>query len=743
MGMDFFRNTPEPQKDLGLALTDTKLKAEVKRIVYSSDDGSYCVLRLDWNGQEITAVGALASLQPGQEIEATGKWMSHKEHGKQFKVSAYKAILPTSTTGISKYLASGIIPGVGSITAERIVDHFGTNTLDILNNYSKRLSEVKGVSKSKAMMIKTEWDKLEQHREIDIFMQGLGIPIYLCHRIRKQYQANTAHVIKNTPYRLSTDVKGIGFLTADRIALRQGMKKEDPARLVSGLAHALKELSSQGHVCYPETELIPYAAKILDISQDLVQNVIPTAIQTDLITKQNFEGVDYIYIKQLFLAEKELSEKIQFILSVPLPEKKKVKLEIGKQFNEKQRLAILRTFENRINIITGGPGVGKTTVVGEIVKNAKAHGLKVLLAAPTGRAAKRMSESCHIPAKTIHRLLIWDPQEGKFAVNEDKPLKADLLIVDEISMLDVNLAKHLFRAVSLDTRLVLVGDRDQLPSVGPGAVLHDLIATGIVPTINLDEVYRQAANSRIITNAHRVNHQQRPDLSNPSNEEKSDFYWINQSDPDKVNETIVEMITNRIPKRFGYNPLTDIQLLTPMNNGTCGAKNLNQLIQNSINPGGSKPQFTSGDRSFRLGDKVMQKVNNYEKKIFNGDLGFIRQIDTKKKVFSIEFDTGLVEFEFQESDQIMLAYAITIHKSQGSEFPVVILPVLTQHFVMLQKNLLYTAMTRAKKLLILVGTKKALDISISNAKQVRRYSNLTPRIIENNQRELHGISTKK
>jgi len=739
MTMDFFNHTPKPKQDLGLSLTGTKLKAQVKRIVYSNDDGSYCVLRLDWNGKEVTAVGALASLQPGQDIEAEGKWISHKEHGKQFKVDSYKAILPTSTTGISKYLASGIIPGIGSITAEKIVDHFGTETLDILNNYSKRLSEVKGVSKSKAAMIKTEWDKLEQHREIDIFMQGLGIPIYLCHRIRKQYQANTAHVIKNTPYRLSTDVKGIGFLTADRIALRQGMKKESPTRLVSGIAHALKELSSQGHVCYPEAELIPYAAKILDVPPTLISTAIPIAVQTELITKQAFNGVDYIYIKQLFLSEREVSEKIKFVLSVPLPEKKKIKLEIGKQFNEKQSLAIHNTFEHRISIITGGPGVGKTTVVGEIVKNAKAHKMKVLLAAPTGRAAKRMSESCHIPAKTIHRLLIWDPQEGKFAVNEDKPLKADLLIVDEVSMLDINLAKHLFRAVSLDTRLVLVGDRDQLPSVGPGAVLHDLIATGVVPTTNLDEVYRQAANSRIITNAHKVNQQKRPDLSNPPNGELGDFYWINQSDPDKVNETIVEMITNRIPKRFGFNPLTDIQLLTPMNNGSSGAKNLNQLIQSSINPGGKKPQFSSGDRTFRLGDKVMQKVNNYEKKIFNGDLGFIRQIDTKKKVFSIEFDTGLVEFEFQESDQIMLAYAITIHKSQGSEFPVVILPVLTQHFVMLQKNLLYTAMTRAKKLLILVGSKKALDISISNAKQVKRYTNLSNRILDNNQQELDGF----
>ena len=741
MSMDFFRKPTQPQEDLGLALTETKLKAEVKRIVYSNDDGSYCVLRLDWNGKEVTAVGALASLQPGQDIEAEGKWMAHKEHGQQFKVTSYKAILPTSTTGISKYLASGIIPGIGSITAEKIVDHFGTETLEILNNYSKRLSEVKGVSKSKAAMIKTEWDKLEQHREIDIFMQGVGIPIYLCHRIRKQYQANTAHVIKNTPYRLSTDVKGIGFLTADRIALRQGMEKESPTRLVSGLAHALKELSSQGHVCYPEAELIPYAAKLLDVKPTLISTAIPIAVQTDLITKQAFGGVDYIYIKQLFYAEQEVSEKIKFILSVPLPEKKKIKLEIGKQFNEKQSLAIHRTFEHRINIITGGPGVGKTTVVGEIVKNARAHNMKILLAAPTGRAAKRMSESCHIAAKTIHRLLIWDPQEGKFAINEDKPLKADLLIVDEVSMLDINLAKHLFRAVSLDTRLVLVGDRDQLPSVGPGAVLHDLMATNMIPTTNLDEVYRQAANSRIITNAHKVNQQQIPDLSNPPKEEKGDFYWINQGDPDKVNETIVEMITNRIPKRFGYNPLTDIQLLTPMNNGSSGAKNLNKLIQASINPGGKKPQFSSGDRSFRLGDKVMQKVNNYEKKIFNGDLGFIRQIDTKKKSFSIEFDTGLVDFEFQESDQIMLAYAITIHKSQGSEFPVVILPVLTQHFVMLQKNLLYTAMTRAKKLLILVGTKKALDISISNAKQVHRYTNLANRISENNQRELDGIST--
>ena len=725
--LDIFslNNSNEPPAG---SLTDSTIRAEVKRIVFASDDGAYCVVRLNFDDREITAVGSLSAVSPGQEIAATGSWESHKTHGRQFRVKSFKAVLPTTVDGIQRYLSSGIIPGLGKKTAEKIVNHFMEDTITVLDNYSVRLKEIEGIGKNKIAQIKKGWDELKQHRELDIFLQSLGVSPSHCRKIREQYQNNTPQVVKHTPYKLATDIRGIGFLTADRIALAQGMEKSSPVRIAAGIIHALGELASGGHSCYPQHELCDYAAGLLQVAVEDVIPVLPACAAAGTITIQTVGTENFIYLRGLYQAEHELAEKIKFLLNIPDHRKRLQNPHVGDNFSEKQRLAVVNAFNARLSIITGGPGVGKTTVVGEIVKNARAAKMKIYLAAPTGRAAKRMSESCHLAAQTIHRLLKWDAAEGAFAFNEDNPLNCDILIVDEVSMLDVSLARHLFRAVELKTTVVLVGDRDQLPSVGPGNVLHDMIASGQIPVTNLDEIFRQAADSHIITNAHLVNAQKLPNLTNPPRDALGDFYWIEQPDPERINEIIIEMISKRIPERFGLNPYKDVQVLTPMNNGISGTVNLNKLIQEALNPGGKSPQFKSGDRIFRLNDKVMQRVNNYDKSVFNGDLGYIRKIDLKAKTFVIEYDDKKVDYEFGESDQIMPAYAITVHKSQGCEFPAVIVPVMTQHFVMLQKNLLYTAMTRAKKLLILIGTKKALQISTSNSKIVKRYSNLELKI---------------
>ncbi|MGL4854065.1 MAG: SF1B family DNA helicase RecD2, partial [Lentisphaeria bacterium] len=659
-------------------------------------------------------------------------WESHKEHGKQFRVVSFRALLPSTISGIIKYLSSGVIAGCGVKTAERIVKAFGERTLDILDNYSSRLGEVEGIGKNKAKQIKACWDELKSHRELDIFLQSMNVTPGNCRKLRDYYGALTAKVISETPYRIA-EVSGIGFLTADRIAMAQGMSKESPVRLAAGLIYSLKELGGLGHSCYPEDLLVPYAGELLRVECGLIEQVLPVALGLGTIVRSEIDFVNYIYLKGDYQAEVELAEKIAYLSSVPeVKRSNQRQLEIGGSFTRGQKQAIENAFKNRISIITGGPGVGKTTVVSEIVRNAKNRNMKVMLAAPTGRAAKRMSEACKHMGLTIHRLLRWDAHGKKFAFDEETPLDCDLLVVDEVSMLDLSLARYLLRSVSLRSSLVLVGDSDQLPSVGAGNVLHDLISSGVLACTHLDEVFRQASGSKIIVNAHLVNKCKMPILENPVKGELGDFYWIKQEDPEKVNELILEMLCKRIPERFGFNPYSDVQVLTPMNNGVCGTVNLNKIIQSRLNPGGNREEFSSGERVFRLHDKVMQRVNNYDKNVFNGDSGFICSIDLSNKKFEVEYDDRKVEYELADADQIMLAYAVTVHKSQGSEFPCIIMPLLTQHYAMLQKNLIYTGMTRAKKLLILIGTEKALRLSISNDKQQQRFSNLGFRLRASN-----------
>ncbi|MEA2012889.1 MAG: ATP-dependent RecD-like DNA helicase [Verrucomicrobiota bacterium] len=732
-------------------VTDHQLRGEVFRVVYTSDDGGYSVVKLRTpQNKELVLVGNMYGVMEGQSIIVEGRWEIHKDHGKQLKVSKFKASLPCTEEGIRKYLASGLIPGIGPKLAERIVDQFGVETLKILDKYSGRLSEIDGFGKVRIKRIKKAWDEHSQQRDLYVYMQGVGITPAYCHRIYKKYGEVASEVIKKTPYKLASEVKGIGFLLADRIAKNLGVKKDSAHRLAAGIRYNLECLALSGHVCYPKEKLIEISAEQLGVEAEKVMEALSGAILSGLIVADSprninlekgvggevadsanpVESTEFLYQLKLYNSEKYLAETIKYLISNHCGpqdiDENSLKLPV--HLSSEQKNGIVNAFKHQISIITGGPGVGKTTAIEQIVQIASNYGMKVSMAAPTGRAAKRMSQTCGRPASTIHRLLKFDAESYSFIFNRDNPLKCDMLIIDEISMLDINLGYSLFQAITPNTKIVLIGDKDQLPSVGPGNVLNDLIQSARIPVTFLKEIFRQDSAGRIVSNSHAVNNGRFPDLSVPHNINNADFFWIDEEDPEKVNEDIVEMILHRIPQRYHYIPRRDIQLLVPMKKGACGTESLNHLVQDALNPSLHKPQFHFGEKSFRLNDRVMQTENNYDKKVFNGDLGTIKQIDNSKKTFQVNFEGKVVEFGFEDADQLILAYAITVHKSQGSEFPVVIMPLLTQHYIMLRKNLLYTAMTRAKNLLILIGSKKALGIALGNAKHSIRYSLLKLRL---------------
>ena len=728
-----FPFNPKTSKRPEPALTETTLRGEILRIVFAAEDGQYTVIRLlDDKGVEHTLVGALSGVLEGQDIEASGIWETHKEHGRQLRVKHFRALLPTSARGIERYLGSGLIPGIGPKLAERIVAKFGLESLTILDKYSSRLNEVPGLGKKKIRQIREAWRTQSQQRETYIFLQGLGISPAFCARLFKRYGMGAGEAVKQNPYRLAADVQGIGFLTADRIAKELGIAADAPLRLSAGIIYVLDKLSEEGHVCFPEKDLLVRAGDVLQVPPEKVADGLNRALTSGAAVRDadSRSAEPVVYHRRLFVAETELARCINTLLQYPPdPNRKKPALEGSgyNRLNQRQKAAVAAAFNARLSIITGGPGVGKTTVVGQIVAAARHMGLSIYLAAPTGRAAKRLSESCNQEARTIHRLLKWDPQNSSFVFNRDRPLNCRVLVIDEVSMLDIELSNHLFQAISPDTHVILVGDRDQLPSVGPGSVFNDLIASEVIPVTHLTEIYRQAEGSRIVTNAHRINAGEMPDLRTPPAAFRADFYWIDEEDPERVVDLIAEMTAKRIPRRFRFNPMEDIQVLTPMNKGVCGAIALNQKLQHMLNAG-PKPQFRLGDRVFKAGDRVMQVVNNYDKGVFNGELGRVGRIDTKEKTFSVLFDTAKADYDFGEADQLKLAYTVTVHKSQGCEFPVVIMPVLSQHFIMLQRNLIYTGMTRAKKLLIMVGTRKALSIALRNNQPALRYTRLTARL---------------
>jgi exodeoxyribonuclease V alpha subunit len=717
------RNAPESPS--------AKIRGEILRIVFASDDGQYTVARLlDTRGNEQTVVGALAGLLEGQDVEAEGKWENHKEHGKQFRISEFRTLLPSNENGIRRYLASGLIPGIGPKLAERIVDRFGLDTMNVLDNYPRRMQEIPGVGRKRVDQIRQSWKEHRAQRDTLVFLQGLGLTPAYCARVLQRYGSGAAEVVRRNPYSLASEVRGIGFLMADRIAGNLGVEHDSPLRLAAGILYTLDKLAEDGHTCFPRSMLLEQSAEVLGVDDKAVEVGLDRAkTEGGVIEVQAGKEEAVVYHRRLYAAEKGVAESLKVLLNAPggLTDKPlRLNPKYLVKFNDKQQQAIAQALNSRASIITGGPGVGKTTVVGEIVRLVKRLRKRVYLAAPTGRAAKRLHESCGFPAKTIHRMLKWNPQERAFVHNEDCPLKCDMLILDEVSMMDIELTNQLLKAVAPGTSLVFVGDRDQLPSVGPGSVLHDLIASQKIPSINLTQVYRQEEGSRIVLNAHAVNRGEMPDLKSTNPQKLVDFYWIDQEEPERVVEVVARLVRERIPARFGYDPMSDVQVLTPMNRGSCGTETLNRELQSMLNPArqraGDRDEMRFGERILRRGDRVMQVVNNYDKGVFNGELGRIRSVDRSQGKFVVSFDVGEVEYERHEADQVKLAYAVTIHKSQGSEFPVVIMPLLTQHFIMLQRNLVYTGMTRAKRLLIMVGTRKALAMAVRNDKPAFRYT---------------------
>ena len=727
----------EPQSDGSAsgAILERALAGEVLSILFTSDSKEFAVLRLrDKAGSEHVLVGPMADAYEGQDIEAHGRWEEHKQYGKRFRVSHYRGLMPSTEEGIRRYLASGVVPGIGPKLADRIVDHFGADTLKVIEHYSARLTEVPGFGKRRLQDIREAWTDQADKRDVFIFLQGIGITPAYCERIYRRYGPQCPDVVRGNPYRLANEIRGIGFKMADAVAARLEIERDNPFRLGCGVAYALKRLADQqGHTCYPADRLVESASHLLEVPTEVAGEGLRRAL-ADGVAVADDEGRQddphWIYPADLYWAEQGMARKLQTMLAQPPPPAPAEGPPVSNQwhkFNEARQRAVAAAFESPVSIITGGPGVGKTTVTREVVHWGRQLGLTLALAAPTGRAAKRLSESSRAKAKTIHRLLRWEPDKQAFYHNENNPLPADLLIIDEVSMLDMMLGWQLFRALQPTTRVVLVGDHDQLPSVGPGSVLRELIHCEQLSVTNLTEVYRQEANSRIIHSAHAVNSGAMPDIDDrPGPNELRDFYWIDQDDADKAVDIIARMVGERIPERFEFSALDDIQVLAPMNRGVCGAVNLNQRLQQTLNPPGvaAGNEFKHGETVFRVGDRVMQVVNNYDHHIFNGDPGRIHAVYQSDRRFTVLFDSGSVDYSFEEADQLRLAYAITIHKSQGSEFPVVIVPLLTQHYMMLRRNLLYTAMTRAERLLILVGSRQAMAMAVRNVNEAPRYSRL-------------------
>ena len=724
-----FRARPKPAATLFRPPAlgpDGVLHAEVIRMRYVNPDNGYAiaVLRLD-SGVEVVASGALAQLNAGQRIEATGTFEKHPEFGWQFRVSQFHSAPPQNREGIRRFLASAL-RGVGPKTAEMIVEHFGDETLEVLENFPRRLREVPGIGPKKLQEIIADWRASAGERENLISLQGLGISPAYCARLIKRYGDKSFEIIQANPYRLADEIDGIGFLKADAIARELGFAENSPDRLAAATVFAMNNAITAGNVCLPDSNLVAATASLLG---PISSESSAIGLQTALTRRLLFRDGDFIYTPALLAAEIELPRLIARLASVRdfagqrLRPRAAAKIRLaGEQLD-----AINAVSRRPLTIITGGPGVGKTTVVGEIVARALAAKQKIALAAPTGRAAKRLSESTGVSAQTLHRLLAFDPATGHFTHDRSNPLNCRIVIVDESSMLDLPLALALFRAIRPGTSVVLVGDADQLPSVGPGNVFSDLIASGHFDVTRLVHVFRQAENSRIILNAHRVNRGLTPERPSPG-EPESDFYWIDRDDPGQILQTVEMLTAERIPAHFGFDPIEEIQVLTPMNRGGCGAVALNTALAARLN-GGDRPGFPNGDRIFKVGDKVMQTSNNYDKLVFNGDMGRIESIFTGAKRFTVRFDgTRRVDYTFAEADQLVHSYAITVHKSQGSEFPAVVLVLSTQHYMMLQRNLLYTGMTRARKLLVIVGSARAVAMATRNTRYEVRFSQLAKRL---------------
>ena len=711
-----------------------EIRGQIERITFFSDEDGFTIAKVRVAGQKdlITVVGYLLSPNPGEILYMKGKWVKHPRYGDQFKIISYKTAMPAGAYGIEKYLSSGLVKGIGPVMAKRIVKKFGKDTLDIIETEIDRLKEVDGIGEKRISMIKKAWDDQKEIRDIMLFLQEHEISPSYATKIYKRYRDKSIEVIKENPYRLAMDIFGIGFITADRIAAKLGFPKDSELRTMSGIIYVLQQIADEGHVYYPKDELTERCKKVLDVGEEVIESALNRLESEGKVAREN----DAIYLSQFYICETGVAKRLIRLMEAPKSIRKIdtekaiewVQQGLSIKLTERQKDAIRAVSENKVLIITGGPGTGKTMIINAIIKIFSKIGANILLAAPTGRASKRMSETSGYKSQTIHRLLEYSPEKGDFKRDEKHPLKCDLLILDEVSMIDIVLMHHLMKAVPLNATLILVGDVNQLPSVGPGSVLRDMITSEIFPVVELNEIFRQARESLIIVNAHRINTGQFPIFK--SSKKEPDFYFIEEEDPEKGLAIILDLVKRRIPKRFGFDPINDIQVISPMNKGIIGAESLNERLQQALNT--SNEGILRGTKRFNVKDKVMQIRNNYEKGVFNGDIGRIIKIDQENQEVLISFDTGIVQYDYSELDEISLAYAISVHKAQGSEYPAVVLPIFIQHYVLLQRNLIYTAVTRGKRLVIVVGTKKAFMIGIKNNKIQRRYTRLDKRLSDIN-----------
>ena len=705
----------------------TKLRCVVERITYQNAENGYSVMKVKVKGYDdlVTLVGNLLEVPAGSVLLCEGEWRVDKRYGQQFQCETWEEVMPATAYGIEKYLGSGLVKGIGPKFAKLIVGHFGTDTIEVIETDIERLYEVPGIGKKRVEKIRESWEKQKDIKNVMLFLQGFGVSTAYAAKIYRQYGKESIDKVKENPYRLADDIWGIGFKTADGIARKMGYEMNDERRLRSGLIYTLNQLADEGHCYAEEQQLIATARQLLEADEECIRTAMTHAIETEDLM---LDGTG-IYLPPFYYAECGTANRLSTLVHTKEVgsiftarfDLAKLQRETGIEYDEVQVEAIRQAIASKVMVLTGGPGTGKTTTTKAIIAALQSAGMRILLAAPTGRAAKRMSEATGMEAKTIHRLLEYNPQDG-YKRNDENPLEGDALIVDECSMIDIILMNNLTKALPTTMRLVLVGDIDQLPSVGAGNVLRDIIDSGVIPVVRLTRIFRQAQSSRIVMSAHAINRGCFPDISNGQH---TDFFFMKQEEPEKVAETIVSLVRDRLPKAYRQ-PTANIQVLTPMQRGVVGAANLNMDLQQALNY--NTAALVRGGYTYKEGDRVMQLRNNYDKDVYNGDLGYVHSMDMEERTLTVDFDGQLVEYEVSELDELTLAYATTIHKSQGSEYPIVVMPVLMTHYVMLQRNLIYTGITRAKKICVLVGQTKALAYAIHNMKVLKRNTRLKERL---------------
>lgn len=716
---------------------DDALSGQVERVTFHNEETGFCILKVKVQGRKepVAVLGNLPSVSPGEWVTAQGTWERDRDHGIQLKAEKLKTQPPTSLEGIEKYLGSGMIKGIGPVYATKLVKKFGEQVFDIIENQSKRLQEVEGIGRERRQRIKEAWAEQKVVRDIMIFLHAHGLGTNRAVRIYKSYGTEAIEMIRADPYRLARDIHGIGFHSADSVAEKLGLEADSLLRARAAIEHLLDQATAEGHCALPRRDLLEGAARLLEVDESVVSTAFERHLKDERILSEKIAGEELIFLPNLRDAEERIARQLRRLAESPDPEPAIdvekaipwVEEKTGRKLSPSQHDALRTALRSRAVVITGGPGVGKTTLVQSLLKILTAKKLKCLLAAPTGRAAQRLAEATGLEASTLHRLLEFQPARGGFQRNSSNPLEGDVLVVDEVSMVDVPLMSRLLDALPRKARLILVGDADQLPSVGPGLVLGDIIRSGMIPVVNLREIFRQAGDSRIISGAHSINRGEIPDIIEAPKD--SDFIFVDREDTEECAATLVTLVRDRLPKHLGVDPIDGIQILSPMHRGSLGIRELNTLLQAALNPRSEyRDEYQAFGNLFRNGDKVIQTSNNYDKEVFNGDIGRIRSIDKEERQVVIRFGKRDVIYEFGELDELELAYAITIHKSQGSEFPVVVIPLAMQQYLLLQRNLLYTGVTRGKRMVVLIGQKKALGMAVRNESTRHRHGGLFERL---------------